>query len=120
MGHFQGGSHAKGLQQLLLVEFGPLLHQGTGAERDLFVEPAEGFDFELGRQPVVGDMKVGWGMVSIIHLDNDPVETGDFRHGRGVGRFLGKYPPRFFPSFGCKGHPGRGLNFQAMPRLLRG
>ena len=66
--------------QFRLVQFTPLPDQSQGAPRKAALEHAPRPDCDLRFMRTLDRMKVRGRVISVVHVDRDPVEVGDPRH----------------------------------------
>ena len=62
----------------------------------------------------VDRMKVRRWMIAKIHLNDDTVESTEFRHVSGGGLALGKLLQGFYLSVACRAHRGKGRFLRAI------
>ena len=67
-------------QELLAVDFGPVLHQPESPSGQAAFQNFSRVDVNLGHLPAIISVKMGRGMVLGVHPDDDPIEAGNLRH----------------------------------------
>ncbi len=67
-------------KQLAMVERRPLHHQTDGSWMQRALQEAWGIDGNHDLLPTVEGVKMRWGMVIEVHLDDDAEEAGDLWH----------------------------------------
>ena len=63
------------------MESGPFSYQPPSTNRRPAVKELSG-ESESSLVLTLVDMEMGWGMVIVVHGNDQPVETGDARHAR--------------------------------------
>ncbi len=62
-------------------------------------DPALAVDFKFRGLPVVSDVEMRGMVIPVVHLDHDPIKTGNFRHERAASRGRGRVSRLSDPSF---------------------
>lgn len=102
-----------GCSQFILVQSRPLCDKAQRLRGKPTCESGKCFDTDESLHAGILRVKMRWCVVGKVHLDDDPVESTQFRHRQARASTWGRSLPRACPSIEDTGHRGTGRCHQA-------